>query len=272
MTRGKCVVFFEDNEKERVLLSTEFNGDMYPEGCGALALKAMAKIAEEELTPDELRKKFSEQIVLINTLGEYNYQDEDMTWEVDRVNVDGDMYQITEKDYFNKYFSDYLYIVNKTGHEITLLIHVKEENEKEAPKYISVKPNHIIVSSFYTYKFEAFIGKSALYGDYIYTKNALDELVFLGAPIPCSLKDITIPATVFETHEGPSIAKVVTEIGVGALNYLEVDTLKAKNIKRIQKCGHFDAKIGKIQLNENLIEDIADLPTMTEVIYVKEDV
>ena len=121
MTRGKLVLVV--NKDTSCMVSTEFNGDMYPSGYGAVADAGRTQVKNLGDFQD-LVKKF------VKGYG-YNERDE----EIHPHKLAG-----TLGDYYQNWFSDYLYIKNICGRDI--VVTDKNGNELELPN------NGIVVLDF----------------------------------------------------------------------------------------------------------------------------
>lgn len=98
MTRGKIIGFFGD----KAVVSCEFNGDMYYDCHGKEVIKGLMKTGTESELRDFIeafdaenfgyRKKYGDELV-------FEHENEAELWRLD-------------KDYFGKWFSDYLYVKN----------------------------------------------------------------------------------------------------------------------------------------------------------------
>ena len=110
MTRGKLVLV--TGEDTSCLVSTEFNGDMYPDGYGAVAYAGLSKV---KTVGDfhELIKKF---------VKVYGYDEKDE--QIEQYKLAG-----TLGNYFSFWFSDYLYIKNVCGRDIVVTDKKGEELE-----------------------------------------------------------------------------------------------------------------------------------------------
>ena len=121
MTRGTFVLFAPEN----VFESVEFNGDMYFSGHGEEAAKEIAKV-DSFLSFVECIKEFNEK--------HFGYPEEEVKAysEVPRFAYD-DMLDMSAQ-YFEKYFSDYIFIKNISGEDLTFTLASKLGNEH--PSYI----------------------------------------------------------------------------------------------------------------------------------------
>lgn len=105
MTRGTFVLF----EAEKVYVTNEFNGDMYYEGHGKIVAMAMTSIRTKE---DLLKfaKVFNQK--------EFEYPDEEIRlFEMTADHSYSDCLNMAQ-GYAEKYFSDYLYIINASGRDL----------------------------------------------------------------------------------------------------------------------------------------------------------
>ncbi len=121
MTRGKMVLLSDDT----VISTIEFNGDMYPSGNGGIAYKALEKVKSEE----DLRKA----AMKLNERYGYN---EPLVWSWKYADDLLDM----STGYFDKWFSDYLYI--KNGGDQSACIVERNGDEFE------LKPGEVVVLNF----------------------------------------------------------------------------------------------------------------------------
>jgi len=106
MTRGKLVIILN----KAVIVSCEFNGDMYPDGYG---------------------KQVFDQLKMIFTIEEFNefvkyFNDKNFQYEADYAKTYTESTEWFEKakdmrnDYFDNWFSDWLYIKNLSAKPITI--------------------------------------------------------------------------------------------------------------------------------------------------------
>ena len=111
MTRGKLV--YITNDKGDSLCSPEFNGDMGSDMvCGQLAIERLKNCNDVDSFKD----------IVINFLKEYGYEDE---YSEEEMKEEKFLYDINvvarnfeQSTYFDWWFSDYLYILNKTDSDI----------------------------------------------------------------------------------------------------------------------------------------------------------
>lgn len=126
MTRGTFVYVGE----EGCYTSTEFNGDMYLDGSGhgEDAVKALTHVTNKD--------DFIDQVIFFNER-HHNYPH----YEVREVHyADKDWLKNMSKDYFDRWFSDYLYMKNCSNETIEML-----DRDKET---IMFEPNTIVVLNF----------------------------------------------------------------------------------------------------------------------------
>ena len=105
MTRGKFVLFEED----KVYATNEFNGDMYYSGHGELAALGMKNIRTKEALL-EYTEGFNKK--------EFGYPEEEICLYLLADEETYDEYLDMTQDYFEKYFSDYIYIINASGRDL----------------------------------------------------------------------------------------------------------------------------------------------------------
>ena len=134
MTRG-TLYYIGAN---KVMGSIEFNGDMYPDcdgGYGDEAMEALkgVKSAEEfKIAVD----KFNEE--------HHDYQD----YGDEIVNImekffDSDNYVDFNKDYYGRFFSDWVFIKNGTINEIFFKCRDDEEDDKDKITDVVIKPGEV---------------------------------------------------------------------------------------------------------------------------------
>lgn len=98
MTRGKIVGFFGD----KAVVSCEFNGDMYYDYFGKEVIEGLRKSRTESRLRDFIESFDAENFGYKKEYGEelvFEHENTAKLWRLD-------------KDYFDKWFSDYLYIKN----------------------------------------------------------------------------------------------------------------------------------------------------------------
>ena len=105
MTRGKFVLFEED----KVYATNEFNGDMYYSGHGELAALGMKGVRTKEALL-EYAKDFNKK--------EFGYPEEEICLYLLADEETYDKYLDMTQSYFEKYFSDYIYIINVSGRDL----------------------------------------------------------------------------------------------------------------------------------------------------------
>jgi len=113
MTRGKFVLYLKD----RILISNEFNGDMYWDGYGVEAYKAMRRVFSVEEFENKVRE-FNRR---------WFHYDEDEIQIIEREyveNKNGTQFNMLDMDhdYFKKYFSDYLYVKNMSDNNLEFIL------------------------------------------------------------------------------------------------------------------------------------------------------
>ena len=119
MTRGKLIYLL--NKDGDCLVSQEFNGDMGDDmQCGQMALKKLNVCISAKQFLDVVR----------DFIKEFDYTDdwtpeqlESGDFVVKRNIVSRSFSNVNGEDYFENWFSDYLYIVNNTGEEVETLDH-----------------------------------------------------------------------------------------------------------------------------------------------------
>ena len=106
MTRGKFFLFL----KEQVYSSIEFNGDMYFEGHGENAAKGMQQV-KDVVSLFDFAIRFNRD--------NFGYPENGLTYCLEQWSYD-EMLDMS-KDYFKKYFSDYVFIKNMSGKPLTFI-------------------------------------------------------------------------------------------------------------------------------------------------------
>ncbi len=276
MTRGTCVMFYEHDGEERIMQSIEFNGDMYPSGYGMLALKSLAALAAVD---KDICEYFENIVNYIDKEGGYKYseREEQMTYDSPRMMVDEsakednniiDGYVLESDTYFKTYFSDYLYIINKTGKKIHMKMH-GNSNGSAADTLIDVylENNELLVTHYYHFLFKAFVSKKTVGESYIYKENG-KKAIFIGVPIPNQEQVVTIPKYAAKTWDGPPLD--VTTIGSYALSFLKCSKIICEHIEEIEPdIGTSDVSVKDIILSEKTIKKIApdSIPATTSIIY-----
>ena len=155
MTRGRIAIIIDG---ENLITSTEFNGDMYPRdnGHGDEVLSFLNKV-EDEQTYLEYVETFNDE--------HFRYEDEPIAYEMKNEVLD------FSKDYFDNWFSDYIYIKNlhkkpvsiidDKGNKLVILpkqtkvFHFGQEviltKEAEAKRQVQSELYHINYNDFDTY-------------------------------------------------------------------------------------------------------------------------
>ena len=137
MTRGTLAIIADDN---RIFISIEFNGDMYLSGYGVDAIRCLETVDNEDDFEDAVRKFEDEH---------HHYREEIMVGEI----KDSKPFLNMSKDYFDNWFSDYVFIKNVSTEIITII-----DADKDV---IQISPDEIAVFNF---------------GRYIDTTNITTEL------------------------------------------------------------------------------------------------
>jgi hypothetical protein len=104
MTRGTLILILEG----AVFESMEFNGGMSPENFGQTAIEMLAKVTTAA--------EFEEMVAEFNTVY-HCYDDDEIVFDKDNF-FDGDHSVNFGRNFFDRFFSDYLYILNRSGKEI----------------------------------------------------------------------------------------------------------------------------------------------------------
>ena len=118
MTRG--TIIYVGNGK--VLESTEFNGDMYPEGCGDGAMEMLRKVDGE----DAFRK-------MVRDFNEKNHQyDEELIYEKKNFFDEENKVDFNNR-YFERFFSDWIFVVNCSDKPISFICEKGEIQEVVLP-------------------------------------------------------------------------------------------------------------------------------------------
>ena len=145
MTRWTFVVFW--NLKTH--LSVEFNWDMYIEegSYGEVAMHMLPSLTQKNFT--EKVKEFNERT--------HNYEGEQFVWSYDtnanykRIKDDGSIaetsYLDMTEEYFDKYFSDYLFIKNDSSLE--LWFETINDEDKDKPITIKMEPGDSMILNFW---------------------------------------------------------------------------------------------------------------------------
>jgi len=143
MTRGQITIIYNSygSKTPKIMTSAEFNGDMYmptPKckyGHGQTvinALKRVHDVAEYQYEVAKFNKRH------------HHYNDlESQTYNMDVSALD------FTKDYFENWFSDYIYLKNITKQPITIKTTITDENDgHDDIKEVELKPNAIVVLNF----------------------------------------------------------------------------------------------------------------------------
>ncbi len=138
MTRGQISIIYGKTPK--IMTSTEFNGDMYMPtahwaGHGRTVVNALKRVYDVASYQYEVAKFNKEH---------HHYND----LEHQTHNLPIEVLDFT-KDYFDKWFSDYVYLKNITGQPITIKTTVVDDDgwEKGTQDFV-LKPNAIAVLNF----------------------------------------------------------------------------------------------------------------------------
>lgn len=136
MTRGQIAIIVKDYKEKHILTSTEFNGDMYMKGgYGQLAVNALKR------SKDVARYQY--EVAKFN-LEHHHYNDLDaLTYKLKEDCLD------FTKDYFQNWFSDYVYIKNLTLVEVTIKTSITDKEGRDiGKKEVVLKPKAIAVLCF----------------------------------------------------------------------------------------------------------------------------
>lgn len=118
MTRGKFVLITD----KQVYISIEFNGDMYPDGHGVDAFRRLIRVNDVDEFMNEVSSfnndnfQYREELVFMNSL-EWFKQAKDF-----------------RKDYFDMWFSDWLYIKNISSEPVEFITRSGAEGKSEKRK------------------------------------------------------------------------------------------------------------------------------------------
>ena len=139
MTRGQITIIYGKNTP-RIMTSVEFNGDMYmptPKwgGHGRTVINALKRVHDVAEYQYEVAKFNKEH---------HHYNDLDrQTYAMDIETLD------FTKDYFENWFSDYIYLKNITENPITIKTNVTDANGRDIGiEEVKLKPNAIAVLCF----------------------------------------------------------------------------------------------------------------------------
>lgn len=122
MTRGQLAII----TNEKVITSCEYNGDMYWEGYGKDAVKCLKPVIDFE-TYKKARNVFNE-------IWHCTYNEKDECYDMNLNTLD------FSKNYFDNWFSDYIYIKNITEDSVEII-----DRDK---KSFNLKPGKIAVINF----------------------------------------------------------------------------------------------------------------------------
>lgn len=147
MTRGKIATVFDD----KMLVSVEFNGDMYVEdyGHGREVLDNLESINTEQEYRDFIEAFDSENFNYATESkqnGENYFDNKYYKNGVEVVNFDREDLFDFQKDYFGFWFSDYIYIKN-LGKDLFIKCTIIK-NEKILNAEVKIETNGIIVLNF----------------------------------------------------------------------------------------------------------------------------
>jgi len=132
MTRGQMAII----TKGGILTSVEFNGDMYLDhnGYGEDAIESLRNSTDVATYQYEVAKFNVEH---------HHYDDDRLVYTKDKSALD------FTKDYFDVWFSDYVYIKNLTKEDYELLTEKRDhEGRKIGVKKVNLAPNEIAVLCF----------------------------------------------------------------------------------------------------------------------------
>lgn len=104
MTRGRIAII---TEEKKLFTSVEFNGDMYPDGCGEDAMAILSDIENIE--------EFEKRVCEFNN-NNYGYDDNPLVFSVDDVELSETLNMA--ENYYNYWFVDYIYIKNISEYDI----------------------------------------------------------------------------------------------------------------------------------------------------------
>ena len=131
MTRGTFYLLLPS----KILESCEFNGDMYGSPKDDLRLQGAGNysLAIQLLKNVEGDESFEKMVKDFDRQAEFNYQDEEngyfgvfeRSWE-SKINLAREI-DFNKKDYFDKFFSDYLYFKNLSGENVRFRTKYGEE-------------------------------------------------------------------------------------------------------------------------------------------------
>jgi len=122
MTRGTLYLIL----KKGVVGSTEFNGDMYPEGHGDMTLKLLRTVKD---VPD-----FIKILKKINKVFGYPLEEVEKTYKVDQKHDKPIDFNIK---YYDRFFSDWVFFKNLTDKTVKFVT-------TDSRKIVNLKPNETI--------------------------------------------------------------------------------------------------------------------------------
>lgn len=142
MTRGQIAIIYKGYGEKSIdlMTSVEFNGDMYMPtkkwaGHGRTVINALKRVSDVATYQYEVAKFNKEH---------HHYNDRTLTRCYDNI----DMLNFA-KDYFENWFSDYVYIKNVTNENVTINTKVCDnDGRKKGEKEVVLKPNDIAVLCF----------------------------------------------------------------------------------------------------------------------------
>ena len=136
MTRGQIAIIQEDG----IMTSTEFNGDMYMPnrqwaGHGRKVINALKRVNDVADYQFEVAKFNKEN---------HHYNDRKLTYW-----VEGHERLDFTQDYFEHWFSDYVYIKNLTKQEVKMITDKCDNEGRSIGKVeVTLEPNEIAVLNF----------------------------------------------------------------------------------------------------------------------------
>jgi len=140
MTRGQIAIIKKEYGKNTILTSVEFNGDMYMPtkswvGHGQQVINALRKVndtAAYQLAVARFNYNY------------HHYNDCDSLTHTENIEA----LDFT-KDYFDNWFSDYIYIKNITLETVKLITSIIDEEGRDiGKKEVDLAPNQIAVICF----------------------------------------------------------------------------------------------------------------------------
>ena len=142
MTRGQITIVKDGYKEKEVITSIEFNGDMYMpdgkwDGHGQRVIDLLKK-ANDTADYQWVVAKFNKE--------NHHYNDcESLTYKLEKGVKTLDF----TKDYFDNWFSDYVYLKNLTKESIKLTTRVADEEGNDiGKKEVDLEPNQIAVLCF----------------------------------------------------------------------------------------------------------------------------